>query len=127
MVALFLCCAVCVTMFHITASAGCSVHNWEKKEILQRYEKQGTICRAYYKNRYTCKTCGRVEWSAEYYRDGSHKYKNYAATCNGTTQTIKQRCDFCLDMKVFTEKCPAGPHAYGNCPALPLSIYPEIK
>lgn len=127
MVALFLCCAVCVTMFHITASAGCTVHNWEKVSILQRYEKvSSSVCRGYYKDRYTCKTCGRVEWSAEYHRDGPHGYGNYSATCNGTLQTIVQRCPYCQDWRTISRKCPAGPHT-GNCPALPASIQPEIK
>lgn len=123
---LLLCCVTCVVMPGINASAACN-HGSKRLEMVyvgRQYNE--TSCWPAY-DRYTiCNSCGfkqyvgRVEGKVENHALGS------TVTCDGKMQTRRTTCSKCNYTKRTTSSCPAGPHANGQCPALPLSVKPEI-
>lgn len=126
-VALVLCCIACMTMSGVPVSAsGCNHGNMETLVVRGTSEYYSvTQCRCRFDTYSVCKTCGYGEHVNTYYVYPTHNLGTQAIDCDGRNQTVKMRCNICGWIKTVERRCPAGPHAKGQCPALPAGVKPE--
>lgn len=124
--ALLLCCVAFMGMHGVTALAACSHANWGSRAVYYPAEPHNaTQCKKKYFIYAVCNVCGDEVLVDTGYKYISHNFKTSSVTCNGKHQTIRSVCTYCGYSKTEMKLCPAGPHANGSCPALPLSVGPE--
>ena len=112
--------AVAITAF---AAENACTHNTSSSYVGDpwiKYEPYNGGCRPVTYAKFPCAICGElVPLPIAYGQKNSHSSGPYAASCNGTTQTLLNRCTRCgVSMASTTQRCPGGPHT-GNCRWLP--------
>lgn len=104
------------------------VHTWGDTPRLVYVRGQGKYvsadgCYRFVQEWYSC-TCGAETMIRDYYWSTvtPHLSVAYHAVCDGNTQTVNRRCQYCLhDTDVIYVACPAGPHT-GSCDSLICSV-----
>lgn len=106
----------------VSPMSACQSHTWQyKTTCIGGTYVSATYCNSRWEDTKTCTNCGRTE-HVKYSNisNDSHISVVYSASCNGTTQTLQNRCSRCKgSLPTTTKRCPGGPHS-GVCRYLPL-------
>lgn len=107
---------------HVEHSKGCS----HPVIIVEQTDPDGYMIvgndghKQRYKNSGTCAICHKPAVKYTYGALQAHNWSIYAASCDGTMQTLQYHCRTCGGgHKSDPKPCPAGPHT-GGCPVLPV-------